>query len=157
MTCREKLRLEHPDMCTPIYIGGCRDCPHDYGYLPKPDYCPDIGTADAGRCALCWDREIPEDGKASKEIKAPKPSCYDNLGHDLNEAVRGLTNNGFSRTEALGLINSIIIGNGVNCNPSVKGDREHIASIMRKTGKNGIKNKPMKFYDTKCETEGEYE
>lgn len=56
MTCREKLAMEHPDCVgQSYYIGGCHGCPHDYGYLDKPDYC----NAYSGDCTACWDREIP--------------------------------------------------------------------------------------------------
>lgn len=56
MTCREKLKIEHPEYVKETYGGGCRDCPEDYGYLKAPDYC----TCDEKVCRLCWDREIPE-------------------------------------------------------------------------------------------------
>lgn len=55
MKCRDKLALEHPDYIVPKYLGGCYLCPHDYDYLPKPDYC----TEDEPSCTKCWDREIP--------------------------------------------------------------------------------------------------
>lgn len=58
MTCREKLKIEHPECVRVGFGGGCRDCPHDYGYLDRPDYCKQIGYPT--RCEECWDREIPE-------------------------------------------------------------------------------------------------
>lgn len=55
MTCREKLKLEHPEKVGyPRFVGGCAGCPHDYGYLDKPAGCN--GTLG---CTACWDREIP--------------------------------------------------------------------------------------------------
>ena len=57
MTCREKFKLEHPGMVSPNIIGGCWDCPHTYGYLPRPAYCE---NGSGNRCTECWDREIPE-------------------------------------------------------------------------------------------------
>lgn len=54
MTCREKLKIEHPECINKRYAGGCEGCPHNYGYLPKPDKCRET------RCTVCWDREIPE-------------------------------------------------------------------------------------------------
>ena len=54
MTCKEKLKLDHPDW-TEMEINyrlHC-DCPSAFGYLDDPDYC-------ATDCAKCWDREIPE-------------------------------------------------------------------------------------------------
>lgn len=52
MTCREKLRIEHPERIQKWCVGGCVGCPHIYGYLPKPDRCDEIA------CTECWDREI---------------------------------------------------------------------------------------------------
>lgn len=56
MTCREKLKLEHPECIGIIFDGGCQHCPHTYGYLPDPgtDFCAHT------ECYDCWDREIPE-------------------------------------------------------------------------------------------------
>ncbi len=56
MTCREKLKLEHPEYIDTTYDGGCKACPHTYGYLPPPrvDICCTLS------CSECWDREIPE-------------------------------------------------------------------------------------------------
>lgn len=57
MTCREKLKIEHPDMISDTAWGGCVSCPSEYGYLPNPEYCGD------GECFSCWDREIPQPDK----------------------------------------------------------------------------------------------
>lgn len=53
MTCREKLKIEHPECIDEEYSGGCEGCPHNYGYLPKPDRCGET------TCTKCWDREVP--------------------------------------------------------------------------------------------------
>lgn len=56
MTCREKLKAEHPE-----YVVGngtaddCCGCPHNYGYLPVP-----VGCGVHVSCTECWNREIPE-------------------------------------------------------------------------------------------------
>ena len=57
MTCREKLKIEHPDEVGEGFDGGCLGCPYDHNYLGKPDWCHD-DEYDA--CTRCWDREIPE-------------------------------------------------------------------------------------------------
>lgn len=57
MTCREKLKLEHPDYIDHDFHGGCLGCPNDYGYLDKPDYCESKHEI----CTICWDREISEE------------------------------------------------------------------------------------------------
>lgn len=58
MTCREKLKMEHPEWVDyEKYDGGCRLCPHHYDYLDRPDDCETIS------CGDCWDRGIPEENK----------------------------------------------------------------------------------------------
>lgn len=64
MTCREKLRLEHPEFVGDNYVGGCGGCPHDYGYLPKPVEC---SLTSLSFCTHCWDREIPGTENIKKE------------------------------------------------------------------------------------------
>lgn len=66
MTCREKMAKEHPKNVGFNWAGGCKGCPDDYGYLPKPEYCICI---DDFRCTKCWDREIPE----TEEIRSDIP------------------------------------------------------------------------------------
>lgn len=65
MTCREKLKLEHPEFVGPQFCAGCFGCPHNYGYLPAPSGCQD-SIASIGGCTACWDRELT----AEKEIEA---------------------------------------------------------------------------------------
>ena len=57
MTCREKLAKEHPECISDMFVGGCKNCPHDYDYLNKPDYCRENNSE--ASCRRCWDREIP--------------------------------------------------------------------------------------------------
>lgn len=65
MTCKEKLRLEHPEHYDESeYWGGCDACPDDYGYLDMPEQCSKEGKFEycsPGRCRDCWNREIPEE------------------------------------------------------------------------------------------------
>lgn len=54
MTFKEKLKLEHPEKVSSIYMGGCACCPVYYNYeTTKP--------CDTRRisCSACWNREIP--------------------------------------------------------------------------------------------------
>ena len=55
MTCREKLKINHPDAISKNAPGGCVGCPYDYGYAGKPYYCTPPVT-----CEECWDREVEE-------------------------------------------------------------------------------------------------
>lgn len=61
MTCREKLKIEHPEYVNEIFSGGCCRCPHYYGYLTSPYDCS-IG------CDECWDREIPEEKTEEEKL-----------------------------------------------------------------------------------------
>ena len=56
MTCKEKLKHEHPELVDEEkYIPyGCKGCPSDYGYLEDPD----DEECDPTKCAACWNREI---------------------------------------------------------------------------------------------------
>ena len=59
MTCREKLKIEHPECIDEDCVGGCERCPSFYGYMPDPTQCS-FGSVEA-TCVACWDREIPEE------------------------------------------------------------------------------------------------
>lgn len=67
MTCREKLKREHPNKINKSCSGGCVLCPSDYGYLDDPSYCKH-GVISA-ICTKCWDREIPGTEPVKEEIK----------------------------------------------------------------------------------------
>lgn len=51
MTCREKLKIEHPDKISAN--GSCYGCPKDYGYLPDNTY-----DCDNCSCEDCWDQLV---------------------------------------------------------------------------------------------------
>ena len=68
MTCKEKLKIEHPDRISKWADGGCIGCPRDYDYLDEPTYCNKV----EGACRTCWNREIPE---------TDKPHVTDNVNH----------------------------------------------------------------------------
>ena len=58
MTCREKAKIEHPELVDDRFKGGVARCPETYGYLEDPDYCYNF-----------WDREIPEEKDPVVESK----------------------------------------------------------------------------------------
>ena len=62
MTCREKLKIEHPEFINPFHFGGCFDCPITYGYLPKSKrLCGgDYSDFNHETCTKCWDQEVEE-------------------------------------------------------------------------------------------------
>lgn len=70
MTCKEKLKAEHPEFVSIMNIGGCKSCPQTYGYLPKPDHCGDAKNGEEAieNCTKCWDREIPETPTKEKTV-----------------------------------------------------------------------------------------
>lgn len=69
MTCREKLKMEHPEYVNEELVSGCNFCPSYFGYLPNPiDGCASIS------CKDCWDREIPE---IEEETKDDNPHILD--------------------------------------------------------------------------------
>lgn len=57
MTCREKLAKEKPE-CVGPYGGGCKGCPHDYGYAKKQ--CNH-------KCRECWDRPVEQPEKPAEK------------------------------------------------------------------------------------------
>lgn len=66
MTCKEKLRTDHPDWdeyTIGLTVGS--SCPGEFGYPEDPAY--DCSGKDA--CIKCWDREIPETVKKEEENK----------------------------------------------------------------------------------------
>lgn len=89
MTCREKLKMEHPEYVVHDYIsdkeslgllgsnyaGGCKGCPSNYGYLDEPEWCD--GTS--SRCAECWDREI---------LETSEPKTEDHSNHSGSDDIR---------------------------------------------------------------------
>lgn len=81
MTCREKLKIEHPDFVNERFKAGCRRCPHTYGYLSKPERC-NIGDPDFG-CIDCWNREIPEQDASNIEcaVSESSPTINDSVSH----------------------------------------------------------------------------
>ena len=96
MTCREKLKIEHPEFVSPSYFGECLDCPITYGYLPKSkrlcvgDYSED----DNERCTKCWDQEV-EDPIIAAAAKYAKR---------LRMKYEALIEAGFSEDQAIQLI-----------------------------------------------------
>lgn len=61
MTCRERLKIEHPECIDTKCEGGCLGCPSAYGYLTDPPYCSETCSVNSDICTKCWDREIPEE------------------------------------------------------------------------------------------------
>ena len=111
MTCREKLKLEHPEQIDDAQLGGCGGCPQEYGYLKKPDRSQCIfGNLDMSHaekyamCTRCWDREIPgEDAEKTDSDYDLSAAC-----EDLVKARAVLVTGGFSSTEAFRIIDILL-------------------------------------------------
>ena len=92
MTCREKLKIEHPDHINMECLGGCAGCPSSYEYLDNPDYCSDVNIPANERCTKCWDREIPEAETSNKHEDNEKEFTieivYTDGTHDLLYGVK---------------------------------------------------------------------
>ena len=56
MTFRERLEIEHPEYVDDEYMGGCKDCPEDYGYR-EASYTEDVCSE--CDCEVCWNMECP--------------------------------------------------------------------------------------------------
>lgn len=74
MTCREKLKVQHPELVDSRFMGGCRGCPYDVGrrYVSKAacsEICMDLTLLPSERCTKCWDQVIPSKKKTIKETK----------------------------------------------------------------------------------------
>lgn len=96
MTCREKLKMEHPECINEKAGGGCLSCPHTYGYLPRPEMC-NTAIVSNDYCVRCWDREIPDEEpsyKSSCKRAAEKMhTMYEELvavGFDHHTAIKYL-------------------------------------------------------------------
>lgn len=65
MKAIEKLKQEFPERENPDSIGGAEGCPHNYGYLEQPDYCPlkseNKFLKMSYLCHACWNREVLSD------------------------------------------------------------------------------------------------
>ena len=60
MTCREKLKKEHPERINPKYLGGCGSCPVFY-YPSARKYCEDYKRCPNDPiCTACWDQPVPD-------------------------------------------------------------------------------------------------
>ena len=77
MTCKEKLKLEHPDKVNIRFMGDCLGCPDHYGYLDRPE-------CHLTNCLDCWEREIPE---ACPDMVA---AAQADMEKDMDEVINGL-------------------------------------------------------------------
>lgn len=57
MTLREKLQIEHPECIDEKWHGGCKDCPHRYGYKDMKECECDSKTVNEEICRKCWDQK----------------------------------------------------------------------------------------------------
>lgn len=102
MTCKEKLRQDHPEWSDEKIDDVIKSyCPDDYGYPP--------GTWCNGDCKdQCWDREIPDSTTPPKEeVKTELPPPQDSsyyLAAEICTVRKQFIDAGFSAREAFDLI-----------------------------------------------------
>lgn len=93
MTCREKAKIEHPEMVGSEFHGGVANCPSVYGYLDRPDFCRGPNIYD---CDRCWGREISEKDAPIQESNYQtvcdrcKSSGVCKYSDDLNTFLHGI-------------------------------------------------------------------
>ena len=88
ITCREKLELEHPECINEKWHGGCKDCPHQYGYKKVEECLCDSKTCTDELCRHCWDQ--PYEGELTpqeKRIKELKNRVF-HLGLDITHYMK---------------------------------------------------------------------
>jgi hypothetical protein len=72
MTCREKLKIEHPTELSDMWIGGCLGCPDEETrrYIaPGQTACRGnkVVGASVENCTKCWDTETPDTEPTTQE------------------------------------------------------------------------------------------
>lgn len=102
MTCREKLKIEHPNFVGITLLGGCLGCPSSYGYLDNPEDCNCYNEDDC--CVKCWDREIPEQDLSNVE-------CPTKEEH-ISECHPSIKDSGARREFETGAVRDIQEGKG---------------------------------------------
>lgn len=130
MTAREWMKVHYPENVGDDYEGGVYLCPRSYqelNILMKDDHdkCP---FETMGKCARCWDREIP--GTEEKENKNMKPTTrrtkaelleeigqlkkelenvekyrkYEECANELHAIMTSFIDAGFTREEAFTML-----------------------------------------------------
>jgi hypothetical protein len=110
MTCREKLMMEHPEKIDSSYDDGCYGCPHNYKYLPAPEYCKAATTEfNPEHCKACWGREIPDTEPLYPRLIIPALNInWDDLCEKLIDARKKLMRGGFNSNDSARMINTIL-------------------------------------------------
>lgn len=110
MTCREKLKIEHPELVDDAYCGGCRDCPHSdkYKYLSQEKcLCCKRGVHPSPElCTKCWDQEVEE--PATNTTAATETLDYSPYAKHLRMKYEALIAAGFNPDQAIQLISGAI-------------------------------------------------
>ena len=99
MTCREKLKIEHPGSINPFSFGGCRGCPYNYGYLPlSKRLCGgNYRGFNHETCTKCWDQEV-------EEVEEPEIAAAAKYAKRLRMKYEALIEAGFNEDQAMQLI-----------------------------------------------------
>lgn len=82
MTLREKLQIEHPECIDEKWHGGCKDCPHHYGYKDMKECECDSKTVNEEICRKCWDQKY--EGELTPQEKRIERLERDLIFRDLS-------------------------------------------------------------------------
>lgn len=74
MTFKEKLKAEEPEKAREVYAGGCKGCPHNYGYEKEEESEKNCKANGGKGCKYCWNREIPETDQENEGRKKESES-----------------------------------------------------------------------------------
>lgn len=104
MTCREKLKIEHPKFINPFCFGGCGGCPTTYGYLSESKrLCGgDHGMMSGKTCTKCWDQEVED--PTTNTTAATETLDYSPYAKHLRMKYEALVAAGFNPDQAIQLI-----------------------------------------------------
>lgn len=72
MTCLGKYKRDNPKLVMNPY-GVPAGCPHEYGYLERPEWC--AGCPGTVACLECWNRKIPEK-KPEVLYRCDRRACF---------------------------------------------------------------------------------
>lgn len=103
MTCREKLKMDYPDVW---HVRSKVCCPQEFGYAEQPKACY-VGSSYT--CSECWDREVqPYEDKIT--IEPVTTLSNKSLVDEICEARKKFIDAGFSANEAFNLVWDIFKG-----------------------------------------------
>ena len=112
----DKMRFEHPELCSDVWNSGTLNCPHQHKYKDPPDYCilrHNKNFNSIVDCKMCWDREIEGEIKKDDKDMCDKYPYVDE--HDYN-CARVLEQQRDSFIESVQKATAQAIADGIKAN-----------------------------------------